>query len=142
MTIATLCNLVLPYICSAGEEWNENPETYESSFYKRSLDNEMYIFTAPSFNCEFLQSNKCMFFFYICWYEFVQKSFFFFMGSGTKPFLLSDFGCYPNPTGRDRTLRLLISLQSFTSSQCVCSSPPPSPPLFAFRVTYISCLFH
>ncbi|XP_024912209.1 voltage-dependent calcium channel subunit alpha-2/delta-1 [Cynoglossus semilaevis] len=37
---------------SAGEEWNENPETYESSFYKRSLDNEMYIFTAPSFNSE------------------------------------------------------------------------------------------
>ncbi|XP_061891819.1 voltage-dependent calcium channel subunit alpha-2/delta-1-like [Entelurus aequoreus] len=35
---------------SAGEEWMENPETYESSFYKRSLDNEMYIFTAPSFN--------------------------------------------------------------------------------------------
>ncbi|XP_054631680.1 voltage-dependent calcium channel subunit alpha-2/delta-1 isoform X5 [Dunckerocampus dactyliophorus] len=35
---------------SAGEEWIENPETYESSFYKRALDNEMYIFTAPSFN--------------------------------------------------------------------------------------------
>ncbi|XP_061772773.1 voltage-dependent calcium channel subunit alpha-2/delta-1 isoform X2 [Nerophis ophidion] len=35
---------------SAGEDWMENPETYESSFYKRSLDNEMYIFTAPSFN--------------------------------------------------------------------------------------------
>uniref|UniRef100_A0A8D3BZ29 Calcium voltage-gated channel auxiliary subunit alpha2delta 1 n=1 Tax=Scophthalmus maximus TaxID=52904 RepID=A0A8D3BZ29_SCOMX len=35
---------------SVGEEWNENPETYESSFYKRTLDNEIYIFTAPSFN--------------------------------------------------------------------------------------------
>uniref|UniRef100_A0A3P9CX97 Calcium voltage-gated channel auxiliary subunit alpha2delta 1 n=1 Tax=Maylandia zebra TaxID=106582 RepID=A0A3P9CX97_9CICH len=34
----------------AGEEWTENPETYESSFYKRTLDNEIYIFTAPSFN--------------------------------------------------------------------------------------------
>uniref|UniRef100_A0A3P9JZ52 Calcium voltage-gated channel auxiliary subunit alpha2delta 1 n=1 Tax=Oryzias latipes TaxID=8090 RepID=A0A3P9JZ52_ORYLA len=35
---------------SAGEKWSENPETYESSFYKRTLDNEIYIFTAPSFN--------------------------------------------------------------------------------------------
>uniref|UniRef100_A0A3Q3LHW1 Calcium voltage-gated channel auxiliary subunit alpha2delta 1 n=1 Tax=Mastacembelus armatus TaxID=205130 RepID=A0A3Q3LHW1_9TELE len=35
---------------SAGEEWIESPETYESSFYKRTLDNEIYIFTAPSFN--------------------------------------------------------------------------------------------
>uniref|UniRef100_H2MNI4 Calcium voltage-gated channel auxiliary subunit alpha2delta 1 n=1 Tax=Oryzias latipes TaxID=8090 RepID=H2MNI4_ORYLA len=34
----------------AGEKWSENPETYESSFYKRTLDNEIYIFTAPSFN--------------------------------------------------------------------------------------------
>uniref|UniRef100_A0A3B3W2E8 Calcium voltage-gated channel auxiliary subunit alpha2delta 1 n=1 Tax=Poecilia latipinna TaxID=48699 RepID=A0A3B3W2E8_9TELE len=34
----------------AGEEWTENPETYDSSFYKRTLDNEIYIFTAPSFN--------------------------------------------------------------------------------------------
>lgn len=38
---------------SAGEEWTENPETYESSFYKRTLDNEIYIFTAPSFNGKF-----------------------------------------------------------------------------------------
>ncbi|XP_056273406.1 voltage-dependent calcium channel subunit alpha-2/delta-1 isoform X3 [Pseudoliparis swirei] len=37
---------------SAGEEWTENPETYESSFYKRTLDNKIYIFTAPSFNPE------------------------------------------------------------------------------------------
>uniref|UniRef100_A0A3Q3DWZ7 Calcium voltage-gated channel auxiliary subunit alpha2delta 1 n=1 Tax=Hippocampus comes TaxID=109280 RepID=A0A3Q3DWZ7_HIPCM len=35
---------------SAGEDWLENPETYESSFYKRALDNDIYIFTAPSFN--------------------------------------------------------------------------------------------
>uniref|UniRef100_A0A8C2YZG5 Calcium voltage-gated channel auxiliary subunit alpha2delta 1 n=1 Tax=Cyclopterus lumpus TaxID=8103 RepID=A0A8C2YZG5_CYCLU len=32
-------------VFSAGEEWTENPETYESSFYKRTLDNKMYIFT-------------------------------------------------------------------------------------------------
>uniref|UniRef100_A0AAY4CXI9 VWFA domain-containing protein n=1 Tax=Denticeps clupeoides TaxID=299321 RepID=A0AAY4CXI9_9TELE len=34
-------------VLSAGEIWSENPETYESSFYKRSLDNDIYIFTAP-----------------------------------------------------------------------------------------------
>ncbi|XP_033941924.1 voltage-dependent calcium channel subunit alpha-2/delta-1 [Pseudochaenichthys georgianus] len=34
---------------SAGEDWAENPETYESSFYKRTLDNDVYIFTAPYF---------------------------------------------------------------------------------------------
>ncbi|KAM8974423.1 voltage-dependent calcium channel subunit alpha-2/delta-1 isoform 2-T2 [Pelodytes ibericus] len=35
---------------SAGEYWNENSETYENSFYKRSLDNDNYVFTAPFFN--------------------------------------------------------------------------------------------
>uniref|UniRef100_A0A3P8VD67 Calcium channel, voltage-dependent, alpha 2/delta subunit 1a n=1 Tax=Cynoglossus semilaevis TaxID=244447 RepID=A0A3P8VD67_CYNSE len=30
---------------SAGLEWTEEAETYESSFYKRSLDNDLYIFT-------------------------------------------------------------------------------------------------
>uniref|UniRef100_A0A8C7ID55 Calcium voltage-gated channel auxiliary subunit alpha2delta 1 n=1 Tax=Oncorhynchus kisutch TaxID=8019 RepID=A0A8C7ID55_ONCKI len=35
---------------SAGEEWTENTETYDSSFYKRTLDNDIYIFTAPYFN--------------------------------------------------------------------------------------------
>ncbi|XP_072821223.1 voltage-dependent calcium channel subunit alpha-2/delta-1 isoform X3 [Vicugna pacos] len=34
----------------AGENWQENPETYEDSFYKRSLDNDNYVFTAPYFN--------------------------------------------------------------------------------------------
>ncbi|XP_039209369.1 voltage-dependent calcium channel subunit alpha-2/delta-1 isoform X2 [Crotalus tigris] len=38
------------YPKSAGEYWTENSETYEQSFYKRSLDNENYIFTAPFFN--------------------------------------------------------------------------------------------
>ncbi|XP_051775964.1 LOW QUALITY PROTEIN: voltage-dependent calcium channel subunit alpha-2/delta-1 [Erpetoichthys calabaricus] len=38
------------YPKSSGEEWAENAETYESSFYKRSLDNGFYIFTAPYFN--------------------------------------------------------------------------------------------
>ncbi|XP_063761599.1 voltage-dependent calcium channel subunit alpha-2/delta-1a isoform X2 [Eleginops maclovinus] len=30
---------------SAGLDWEEEAETYESSFYKRSLDNDLYIFT-------------------------------------------------------------------------------------------------
>lgn len=34
----------------AGEDWLENAETYEVSFYKRSLDNDNYIFTAPYYN--------------------------------------------------------------------------------------------
>ncbi|KAK3548399.1 hypothetical protein QTP70_012641 [Hemibagrus guttatus] len=34
----------------AGEEWTENAETFDSSFYKRSLDNDIYIFTAPYVN--------------------------------------------------------------------------------------------
>nr|XP_006117204.2 voltage-dependent calcium channel subunit alpha-2/delta-1 isoform X4 [Pelodiscus sinensis] len=34
----------------AGEDWMEDPETYELSFYKRSLDNDNYIFTAPYYN--------------------------------------------------------------------------------------------
>nr|XP_005297019.1 voltage-dependent calcium channel subunit alpha-2/delta-1 isoform X2 [Chrysemys picta bellii] len=34
----------------AGDDWTENPETYEVSFYKRSLDNDNYIFTAPYYN--------------------------------------------------------------------------------------------
>ncbi|XP_066561315.1 voltage-dependent calcium channel subunit alpha-2/delta-1 isoform X2 [Amia ocellicauda] len=35
---------------NAGEDWTENAETYEASFYKRTLDNDFYIFTAPYFN--------------------------------------------------------------------------------------------
>ncbi|KAF3688897.1 Voltage-dependent calcium channel subunit alpha-2/delta-1 [Channa argus] len=47
--VATDGGITRVYPRSAGEEWIENPETYESSFYKRTLDNEIYIFTAPSF---------------------------------------------------------------------------------------------
>ncbi|XP_063783013.1 voltage-dependent calcium channel subunit alpha-2/delta-1 isoform X5 [Pseudophryne corroboree] len=38
------------YPKSAGEYWFEDPETYDDSFYKRSLDNDNYVFTAPYFN--------------------------------------------------------------------------------------------
>ncbi|KAI1888156.1 hypothetical protein AGOR_G00182130 [Albula goreensis] len=48
--VATDGGITRVYPRSAGEEWMEHPETYESSFYKRSLDNDIYIFTAPAFN--------------------------------------------------------------------------------------------
>uniref|UniRef100_A0A8C9VRH0 Calcium voltage-gated channel auxiliary subunit alpha2delta 1 n=1 Tax=Scleropages formosus TaxID=113540 RepID=A0A8C9VRH0_SCLFO len=48
--VATDGGITRVYPKSAGETWTENPETYESSFYKRSLDNDIYIFTAPFYN--------------------------------------------------------------------------------------------
>ncbi|XP_076119357.1 voltage-dependent calcium channel subunit alpha-2/delta-1 [Alosa pseudoharengus] len=48
--VATDGGITRVYPKSAGEDWIENPETYESSFYKRSLDNDIYIFTAPDPN--------------------------------------------------------------------------------------------
>uniref|UniRef100_UPI003AAE5D00 voltage-dependent calcium channel subunit alpha-2/delta-1 n=1 Tax=Centroberyx gerrardi TaxID=166262 RepID=UPI003AAE5D00 len=56
--VATDGGITRVYPRSAGEEWIENPETYESSFYKRTLDNEIYIFTAPSFNTESRESGS------------------------------------------------------------------------------------
>uniref|UniRef100_A0A8C0LCD4 Calcium voltage-gated channel auxiliary subunit alpha2delta 1 n=1 Tax=Canis lupus dingo TaxID=286419 RepID=A0A8C0LCD4_CANLU len=41
------------FFLRAGENWQENPETYEDSFYKRSLDNDNYVFTAPYFNSKY-----------------------------------------------------------------------------------------
>ncbi|XP_066490665.1 voltage-dependent calcium channel subunit alpha-2/delta-1 isoform X2 [Tiliqua scincoides] len=48
--VATDGGITRVYPKSAGEYWMENPETYEDSFYKRSLDNENYVFTAPFYN--------------------------------------------------------------------------------------------
>ncbi|XP_062990292.1 voltage-dependent calcium channel subunit alpha-2/delta-1 isoform X2 [Elgaria multicarinata webbii] len=45
--VATDGGITRVYPKSAGEYWAGNAETYEESFYKRSLDNENYIFTAP-----------------------------------------------------------------------------------------------
>uniref|UniRef100_A0A3Q3W3Z3 VWFA domain-containing protein n=1 Tax=Mola mola TaxID=94237 RepID=A0A3Q3W3Z3_MOLML len=59
--VATDGGITRVYPRSAGEEWTENPETYESSFYKRTLDNEIYIFTAPSLNSKFaLRGRICV----------------------------------------------------------------------------------
>ncbi|XP_034018822.1 voltage-dependent calcium channel subunit alpha-2/delta-1-like [Thalassophryne amazonica] len=43
--VATDGGITRVYPKSAGLSWKEEPETYESSFYKRSLDNDLYIFT-------------------------------------------------------------------------------------------------
>ncbi|XP_043944200.1 voltage-dependent calcium channel subunit alpha-2/delta-1 isoform X2 [Protopterus annectens] len=48
--VATDGGVTRIYPKSAGEGWTESNETYESSYYKRSLDNDIYIFTAPHFN--------------------------------------------------------------------------------------------
>uniref|UniRef100_A0A8C4IQZ7 Calcium channel, voltage-dependent, alpha 2/delta subunit 1a n=1 Tax=Dicentrarchus labrax TaxID=13489 RepID=A0A8C4IQZ7_DICLA len=43
--VATDGGITRVYPKSAGLSWEEDAETYESSFYKRSLDNDLYIFT-------------------------------------------------------------------------------------------------
>uniref|UniRef100_A0AAQ6IUA9 VWFA domain-containing protein n=1 Tax=Anabas testudineus TaxID=64144 RepID=A0AAQ6IUA9_ANATE len=87
--VATDGGITRVYPRSAGEDWTENPETYESSFYKRTLDNEIYIFTAPSFTSKF--SERLMYVYGFCaWGSSVW--------SGTEPILLSAFGRHPNPT--------------------------------------------
>ncbi|KAG7258041.1 hypothetical protein CRUP_025737, partial [Coryphaenoides rupestris] len=43
--VATEGGITRVYPRSAGQYWTENAETYESSFYKRNLDNDLYIFT-------------------------------------------------------------------------------------------------
>ncbi|KAI7791674.1 putative voltage-dependent calcium channel subunit alpha-2/delta-1 [Triplophysa rosa] len=48
--VATDGGVTRVYPESAGAEWTEEAETYECSFYKRSLDNDIYIFTSrPSY---------------------------------------------------------------------------------------------
>ncbi|XP_041833272.1 voltage-dependent calcium channel subunit alpha-2/delta-1a isoform X2 [Melanotaenia boesemani] len=47
--VATDGGITRVYPKSAGLDWTEEPETYESSFYKRSLDNDLYIFTPKPF---------------------------------------------------------------------------------------------
>ncbi|XP_035851886.1 voltage-dependent calcium channel subunit alpha-2/delta-1a isoform X3 [Sander lucioperca] len=43
--VATDGGITRVYPKSAGLYWKEEAETYESSFYKRSLDNDLYVFT-------------------------------------------------------------------------------------------------
>ncbi|XP_040000617.1 voltage-dependent calcium channel subunit alpha-2/delta-1a isoform X1 [Xiphias gladius] len=51
--VATDGGITRVYPKSAGQYWREEAETYESSFYKRNLDNDLYIFTpTPYLNKE------------------------------------------------------------------------------------------
>ncbi|XP_036977804.1 voltage-dependent calcium channel subunit alpha-2/delta-1a isoform X2 [Acanthopagrus latus] len=50
--VATDGGITRVYPKSAGLSWKEDPETYESSFYKRSLDNDLYIFTPTPYTKE------------------------------------------------------------------------------------------
>lgn len=47
--VATDGGVTRVYPASAGSEWTGQAETYESSFYKRSLDNDLYVFTPLPF---------------------------------------------------------------------------------------------
>ncbi|KAM4570344.1 voltage-dependent calcium channel subunit alpha-2/delta-1a [Odontesthes bonariensis] len=48
--VATDGGITRVYPKSAGLDWTEEAETYESSFYKRSLDSDLYIFTPTPFS--------------------------------------------------------------------------------------------
>lgn len=50
--VATDGGITRVYPKSAGLSWEEDAETYESSFYKRSLDNDLYIFTPTPYSKE------------------------------------------------------------------------------------------
>ena len=54
------------FLLRAGENWQENPETYEDSFYKRSLDNDNYVFTAPYFNSKYCFGIQPSQFLFLC----------------------------------------------------------------------------
>ncbi|XP_073694950.1 voltage-dependent calcium channel subunit alpha-2/delta-1a [Garra rufa] len=47
--VATDGGVTRVYPASAGSEWTEEAETYKSSFYKRSLDNDVYVVTAATY---------------------------------------------------------------------------------------------
>ncbi|XP_043093949.1 voltage-dependent calcium channel subunit alpha-2/delta-1a isoform X2 [Puntigrus tetrazona] len=47
--VATDGGVTRVYPASAGLEWTEQAETYKSSFYKRSLDNNIYVFTSSPY---------------------------------------------------------------------------------------------
>ncbi|XP_073723889.1 voltage-dependent calcium channel subunit alpha-2/delta-1a isoform X1 [Misgurnus anguillicaudatus] len=54
--VATDGGVTRVYPASAGHEWTEQAETYECSFYKRSLDNDLYIFTSKPYANETQES--------------------------------------------------------------------------------------
>ncbi|CAN9508167.1 unnamed protein product [Ophioblennius macclurei] len=55
--VATDGGITRVYPKSAGLDWKEDAETYESSFYKRSLDNDLYIFTPTPYQADHNESS-------------------------------------------------------------------------------------
>lgn len=56
--VATDGGITRVYPKSAGQYWTEDAETYESSFYKRSLDNDVYIFTPTPYSSNVNRSEE------------------------------------------------------------------------------------
>uniref|UniRef100_A0AAX7SUV1 VWFA domain-containing protein n=1 Tax=Astatotilapia calliptera TaxID=8154 RepID=A0AAX7SUV1_ASTCA len=52
--VATEGGITRVYPTSNGLDWTGQAETYDLSFYKRSLDNDLYIFTPTNLNCYIL----------------------------------------------------------------------------------------
>lgn len=108
--------------------WTENPETYESSFYKRTLDNEIYIFTAPTFNgklfCFFsFSASLCT-----CAHTSVREA----LQCGLAPVLScwtssQHYWQWSHSQASDITLFILLHFPLCLSTAA--PSPPVSPPL-------------
>ena len=47
MSLPACTNLCLSCVTRAAEDWTENPEPFNASFYRRSLDNHGYVFKPP-----------------------------------------------------------------------------------------------
>lgn len=44
--------MIRPCFSRAADSWDEDPEPFNTNFYRRSLDNKGYMFKAPSRVCE------------------------------------------------------------------------------------------
>uniref|UniRef100_A0A671LDI3 Calcium channel, voltage-dependent, alpha 2/delta subunit 1a n=1 Tax=Sinocyclocheilus anshuiensis TaxID=1608454 RepID=A0A671LDI3_9TELE len=98
------------YPASAGSEWTEQAETYKSSFYKRSLDNNIFVFTSSpyAFNGKYvlviIKSSKIPFFLFglmdIFCPLFIRNSRFYFSEQSDGPenciylFLSKNLDCF------------------------------------------------
>uniref|UniRef100_A0A8C6TA89 Calcium channel, voltage-dependent, alpha 2/delta subunit 2b n=1 Tax=Neogobius melanostomus TaxID=47308 RepID=A0A8C6TA89_9GOBI len=45
--------ITMSHVHSAADVWDEDPEPFNSNFYRRSLDNKGYMFRAPQKSCEY-----------------------------------------------------------------------------------------
>uniref|UniRef100_A0A674CHX3 Calcium channel, voltage-dependent, alpha 2/delta subunit 1a n=1 Tax=Salmo trutta TaxID=8032 RepID=A0A674CHX3_SALTR len=65
--VATDGGITRIYPKSAGLDWTEDPETYESSLYKRSLDNDIYIFTPTPYQEDTNNHSGTVMLSWLCW---------------------------------------------------------------------------